>query len=65
MTDQDVKEAKAFAAEASTPVTMVLTPSLLSGNVDANSSGGFVLNHFKSLMGPTLIISLTQLIRVA
>lgn len=60
MTDQEVKEAKAFAAEASTPVTLVLTPSLLSGNYDANSSGGFVLNHATSLFGTTLLISLSS-----
>lgn len=60
MADQEVKEAKEFAAAAATPVTLVLTPSLLSGNYDANSSGGFVLNQAKSLVGRTLTISFSS-----
>lgn len=56
---QDVKEAKAFAAASSNPVTMVMTPVSLINNYDVAASGGFVLNHFQSLLGPGLVLALT------
>lgn len=56
---QDVREAKAFAAASSNPVTMVMTPVSLMNNYDAAASGGFVLNHFQSLVGPGLVLALT------
>lgn len=58
-TSQELKTAKKFAAAAATPVTIVLSPSLL-GTYDVDASGGFVLNHAKTLAGPTLNISFTS-----
>jgi hypothetical protein len=56
---QELKQAKEFAAAAATPVTMVLSPSML-GTYDVDAFGGFVLNHARTIAGPTLNISLTS-----
>lgn len=59
MNTQDMKEAKALADTASTPVTIVMTPVSLANTYDASTMGGFAVNHSSTIVGPTLDVALT------